>query len=308
MGGIHDINRKSHRGLTGVAATLALLAALGAACALLRPSPVSDADELRVMTFNIRYDEPADGANAWPHRKESAAAAIAVHGADIAGLQEALVSQIRDLEALLPGYAWVGVGRDDGKEAGEYSPIFYRKDRFRLVSTSTFWLSETPDRPGVKGWDAACPRVVTHARLEDGRTGRTIAAFNTHFDHVGLRAREESARLVLARIRGAAGEGSVVLTGDFNCTREAPPYRILVGEGGTPFLRDARALSRLAPYGPSSSFNGFGREAGPGILIDHIFVDASFDVLRWGVLPGRWEGRFVSDHNPVLAELRLARR
>jgi endonuclease/exonuclease/phosphatase family metal-dependent hydrolase len=266
---------------------------------------------LRLMSFNIRYDEPRDGQNAWPLRKDLAAATIAFHGVDIAGLQEVLVSQLQDLHKLLPDYAWVGVGRDDGKEAGEYNPIFFLHERFRLLASSTFWLSEHPDRPGLKGWDAACARIVTWARLRDEWTGRTLVAFNTHFDHKGETARRESAALVLRRLPLIAGGLPVVLTGDFNCTRKEPAYRTLVsaGDAGGPrFLRDARDASVVPPYGPSFSFNGFRADAQADLPIDHIFVGPGLAVLRAGILPGTWEGRFVSDHNPVLAEIRLARR
>jgi len=261
------------------------------------------------MTFNIRMDTPADGANAWPLRKDIAAGTISFHRPHIVGLQEVLVSQLRDLESLLPEYAWVGAGRDDGKEAGEYNPIFFLKLRFRLLESSTFWLSEDPEKPGVKGWDAACPRIVTWARLRDHWTGAVLVAFNTHFDHMGKTARQASASLVLSAMRRIAGNAPVVLTGDFNCTREDPAYQTLAGtRGGSAFLRDARDASPLAPYGPSYSFNGFRAEASTGLPIDHIFIGPSMAVLRAGILPGTWAGRFLSDHNPVLADIRLAPR
>jgi endonuclease/exonuclease/phosphatase family metal-dependent hydrolase len=261
------------------------------------------------MTFNIRLSTPADGPNAWPLRKGLAAGTISFHQPHIVGLQEVLISQLRDLRELLPEYGWVGVGRDDGREAGEFNPIFFLKDRFRLLESSTFWLSEEPDKPGVKGWDAACPRIVTWARLRDLWTGETLTAFNTHFDHVGERARRESALLVLSGMKSIGGGTPVVLTGDFNCTREDAAYQTLVSAGGaSPFLRDARDISSRSPYGPPASFNGFQAERPSGLPIDHIFVGPSAAVLRIGVLPGTWAGRFISDHNPVLAEVRLARR
>jgi endonuclease/exonuclease/phosphatase family metal-dependent hydrolase len=299
------MNKGSYR----IAIFFAALALVLAACSSL-PGPARDATgTLRVMTFNIRYDEPADGPNAWPRRKELATGTISFYQPHVAGLQEVLVSQLEDLEELLPEYGWVGVGRDDGKEAGEYNPIFFLKDRFRLLESSTFWLSERPDRPGVKGWDAACPRIVTWARLRDVRTGVTLFAFNTHFDHVGDRARKESASLVLKAIRRIGGGAPVVLTGDFNCTREDAAYRTLVSaDGGSPLLRDARDASLQTPYGPPFSFNGFRADARSRLPIDHIFVGPSVDVLSAGILPGSRDGRFVSDHNPVLAEIRLARR
>ncbi len=261
------------------------------------------------MTFNIRMNSAADGPNAWPLRKDIAAGTIAFHRPHIAGLQEVLRDQLADLQTLLPEYAWVGVGRDDGKEAGEYNPIFYLKARFRLLASSTFWLSETPDRPGVKGWDAACARVVTWARLRDDWTGETVVALNTHLDHVGETARRESAALILSALPRISQGAPCILTGDFNCTREEPAYRTLVsGDSSRPILKDARDASAAKPYGPAYSFNGFNADARPGLPIDHIFVGSSFAVLRAGILPGSWGGRFVSDHNPVLAEVRLARR
>jgi endonuclease/exonuclease/phosphatase family metal-dependent hydrolase len=264
---------------------------------------------LRVMTFNIRYDAPTDGPNAWPQRKDIAAGTIAFHRPDIAGLQEVLVSQLRDLETLLPEYSWVGVGRDDGKDGGEFNPIFYRKARFRRLESSTFWLSATPDRPGVKGWDAACARIVTWVRLRDLWTGRVLVAFNTHFDHVGETARRESAKLVHAALERIAAGSPVVLTGDLNCTREDAAYRTLVGpDAPGQTLRDARDLAVRPPYGPPASFNGFRAELAEGRPIDHIFVRPGTFVLAAAILPASLAGRFVSDHNPVVADVRLAPR
>ncbi len=302
-----------HRGPWPLRARRAVLTGLAvvllASCARL-PGPARDAaSTLRLMTFNIRMDTPADGANAWPRRKDLAAAAISFHRADIAGLQEVLHHQLLDLRALLPDYAGVGVGREDGREAGEANPIFFLKSRFKLLAASTFWLSPTPETPGIKGWDAACPRIVTWARLRDVWTGRTMVVFNTHFDHVGAEARRESAALLLKRMPLIAGGQPVVLMGDLNSSRDDPAYRALVlGAGGLSVLRDARDAAPGRPYGPSATFNGFRTETRPGLPIDHIFVGPPFDVLRAGVLPGSWEGRFVSDHHPVLAEVRLARR
>lgn len=293
------------------APALAAAALVCLSCSSL-PGPARQAAEtLRVMTFNIRMNNPDDGPNAWPLRKDIAAGAISFYEPAIAGLQEVLLGQLGDLERSLPAYAWVGAGRDDGREAGEFNPIFFRKDRFRLLASSTFWLSETPDRPGIKGWDADCPRVVTWARLRDTWTGRILVVFNTHFDHMGETARRESAALVLSAMRRLAGNAPVVLTGDFNCTREEAAYRSLVSAGpGGPFLRDTRDASATPPYGPAVSFNGFQAVTPPpsALPIDHIFVGPGLAVVRAGILPGTWSGRFVSDHNPVLADVRLAPR
>jgi endonuclease/exonuclease/phosphatase family metal-dependent hydrolase len=260
------------------------------------------------MTFNIRYDGPRDELNPWRIRRDPVARTIAFFKTDIAGLQETLVSQIEDLEQRLPGYSWTGVGRDDGKDEGEFCPLFYLNDRFRLLDHSTFWLSETPETPGIRGWDAACARIVTWAHFEDGWSGTDFFVFNTHFDHLGRKARAASAVLLLARIEEIAGSSQVIVTGDFNCTEEDPPYRTLTGEHETSALSDTRDLSQLPPYGSSFSFNGFSSEIRSPYPIDHIFLRFDTQVIRWGILSSIWDGRFVSDHFPVLAEIQLARR
>ena len=195
---------------------------------------------LRVMSFNIRYNTPSDSANAWPYRKDLAASMIRFHHADLAGLQEALKGQIDDLVERLPGYGWFGVGRDDGRERGEFSAIFYRRDRVELLEGSTFWLSEEPDSVGSIGWDADYTRIVTWGRLRDRATGRVFFHFNTHFDHLGEQARLESARLLVTRVKEIAGTAPVIVTGDFNCRESSEPYLVLTDSTSTESLRDAR--------------------------------------------------------------------
>jgi endonuclease/exonuclease/phosphatase family metal-dependent hydrolase len=267
-------------------------------------APGSAAGGLAVMTFNIRMNTPADGPNAWPLRRDMAASTILFHKAALVGLQEALRDQIADLEARLPGYGWVGAGRDDGKDGGEFNALFFDQARLRLLESDTFWLSETPRVPGSRGWDAACNRVVTWAKLQDRATGRAFHAFNTHFDHMGQTARRESARLLRREIARIAGRGPAVVTGDFNGTADGEPYRILIADGEPgPGLRDARAVSALPPYGGTRSFNGFKAALGPASIIDHIFVAGPVAVTRVGIIADKWDGRFVSDHEPVLAEI-----
>lgn len=261
---------------------------------------------LPILTFNIRYDNAGDGPNAWPARKDIAASTILFHRAAVIGVQEALRGQLRDLEALLPGYGWFGLGRDDGKDGGEFNPVFYDQGRLRLLEGATFWLSEMPEVPGSRGWDGACNRIVTWGRFEEIASGRTFHVFNTHFDHVGRVARRESARLLLRKIEEIAGSGPAVVTGDFNCTFEDEPYRILTaGDEPAPPLRDARAVSLLPPYGGSRSFSGFRPFSGTGSIIDHVFIRGPVAVARTGVIADVWDGRFVSDHYPVLAEVVL---
>ena len=269
-------------------------------------TPAKDATKIRVMSFNIRYDEPRDGENAWPNRKNLVGSLIRFHDVDLIGVQEALKRQLDDLSKLLPDFSWTGVGRADGKEEGEYSAILYRKSRFKLLESSTFWLSETPNVPS-KGWDAAYPRIVTWAKFSDLQTGKIFFHFNTHFDHRAVKAREESARLLLHRINEIARRTPVVVTGDFNFTEDSYGYEILTSksvESKNPrsSLRDARYLSQHGHYGPTSTFNEF-KALVPKRKIDYVFVKGNIRVLQHGALSDTWDGRFPSDHLPVLAEV-----
>ena len=258
---------------------------------------------LRVMSFNVRYNTPSDSANAWPYRKDLAASMIRFHHADLAGLQEALKGQIDDLVERLPGYGWFGVGRDDGQEQGEFSAIFYRRDRFEPLEGSTFWLSEKPDSVGSKGWDAAITRIVTWGKLRDRSTGKVFFHFNTHFDHRGVQAREESASLLLTKTKEIAGTTPVFVTGDFNSRESSEPYRILTESAGRESLQDARYLSVHGHHGPTGTMSSFKVAGTPGRKIDHIFVKNGVRVLQHGVLSETYDGRFPSDHLPVLAEV-----
>ena len=270
---------------------------------LASPVQSKESSHIRVMTFNIRYDEPQDKENAWPNRKELVASMIRFHHADLVGVQEALARQLKDLDKLLPDYTWVGVGRADGKSAGEFSAILYRKSRFKYLESSTFWLSETPQVPSA-GWDAAYPRIVTWVKLQDFQTRKIFFHFNTHFDHRGARARKESAGLLLDRIRQIARDLPVVVTGDFNFTESSEGYQLLTGKKSEQLsaLRDARYVSESGHHGPTSTFNEF-KALVPGKKIDYVFVKGDIRVLQHGVLSDTWDGRFASDHLPVLAEI-----
>lgn len=261
-----------------------------------------DDQSFKILTFNIRYNNPADGKNAWPNRKDMVAGLILFYDADIAGLQEALADQVADLEQRLPDYGWFGVGRDDGKRAGEYSPVFYKKERYELLEHDTFWLSESPDIPGSKSWDAALPRIATWGKLRDKQSGEILFIFNTHFDHLGEEARRWSAGLLLSKTKEIAGEQPVVLTGDFNCFPGSAPNRVIT-EGG---FSDAKEISRIAHLGPSWTFHGF---TGKGFInnrIDYIFVKGGLAVERHGILADHVDGRYPSDHLPVLAQISYA--
>lgn len=258
---------------------------------------------LRVMTFNIRYNEPRDGLNAWGNRKTKVSDVIRFHKADLVGVQEALFEQLQDLEKLLPDFAWVGVGRD-GENKGEFSAILYRKSRFKVLETKTFWLSETPDKIGAKGWDANFPRIVTWAKFQDKQSKKTFYHFNTHFDHIGAKARTESSKLMLKQIPKIAGKFPFVVTGDFNATEDTNVYRILTGkeDAGDFKLIDGRYVSKNGHFGGISTWNGF-KELESNRKIDYVFVEEKVKVLEHGVLSDRWEGFWASDHLPVLAEI-----
>jgi endonuclease/exonuclease/phosphatase family metal-dependent hydrolase len=255
---------------------------------------------LKVMTFNIRYDNPADSIYSWDNRKEIVYSLIREEDPAITGLQEVLANQLKDLKKALHGYGSAGVGRDDGISKGEFSPIMFQKTMFRLEETSTFWLSETPSVPGSISWNAACTRIVTWARLRDKKTGATFFFFNTHFDHVSEEARVRSAQLLLDSIRSIAGNDPVILTGDFNCTSSDKAYRIIANG-----LDDCRSLTGSQETAFQTTFIGFPADLKKSEDIDHIFLGRGnyFTVRSYQVLLFNVEGKFPSDHLPVIVEV-----
>lgn len=261
---------------------------------------------LKLMTYNIRYDNPGDGVNSWSQRREDVSGLMQFHGVDIVCIQEGLIQQVRYLHDALQGFEYCGKGRDDGMEAGEFSAILFRREIIERLKDSTFWLSPTPAVPS-RGWDAALPRIVTWASFRLKASGQAFYLFNTHFDHLGETARRESARLLLEQIQRIAGKEPVIVTGDFNSTERDSAYRILVGPvAGTPLLRDSFRVSRLPHYGVASTFFGFdARTTDPGERIDFVFVSDGVKVLRHGTLTDFRDGRFLSDHLPVLVEIAL---
>ena len=261
---------------------------------------------IRVMTFNIRCNTTDDGPNQWPYRKEYAASMIRFRKADIFGVQEALKDQMDDLTSMLPEYGWFGVGRDDGKEAGEFMSVFYLKNRFEVLEHNTFWLSETPEKV-TKGWDAACFRVVTWGKFKDLQTGKVFYLFNTHFDHKGVVARRESAKLLLLRVQDIAGDAPVVVTGDFNSSPDTDPYYILThGRTDNENLKliDSKGISKYPHHGPNGTITRFESANLPdNKTIDYVFVKNGVSVLYHGTLSDTFDGKFPSDHMPVLAEV-----
>jgi endonuclease/exonuclease/phosphatase family metal-dependent hydrolase len=267
-------------------------------------SGAANAQQLNLATYNIRYDNPGDSLDSWSHRKEVMFNMVRFYDFDIFGVQEALSNQMDDLENNLQGYAYVGNGRDDGKRKGEYSAIFYKTDRFKVLNHGMFWLSPTDlTKPNV-GWDAALPRVCTWANFEDKKTGLKFFHFNTHFDHKGVQARKESARLILAKIKELAGTAPVLLTGDLNVSQENESYHLIATSG---FLKDSRVHAKIK-LGDNTTFNGFrDRLTNRDSRIDHIFLSDRFDVLKYGILTNSSLGHYPSDHFPVMVTVNLTR-
>lgn len=261
--------------------------------------------KLNVMSFNIRYDNPEDSLNNWQYRKDRAANAIRFYDADIVGTQEVLHNQLEDLKTRLPEYAVIGVGRIDGKEKGEYSALWYKKNRFTVVESGYFWLSETPTVVGSNGWDGACERIATWARLKDNASGKQVFALNTHFDHVGVVARRESVNLILNKVNELSKGLPIVVTGDFNADPESDVIRNMTDATNKMHLTDSRSVAPVV-YGPAWSFHAFGKiPYERRSLIDYIFIRNGAKVTKYGILAETENEAFLSDHTPVLVTVEL---
>ena len=261
------------------------------------------ATSLSVITFNMRYDNPEDGPNNWRFRRERIAGVIKAQEVDVLGTQELLSNQFNDLSGLLTGYQGVGVGRLDGAESGEYCAVFFRKDRFTLLDSGTFWLSETPEVVGSLGWDGACERIATWVVLRD-RDGRELFFIDTHLDHVGQVARDEGVSLLMKRIETLSGGRPVILTGDFN---SEPGSSVVAHVQKDGVLRDAKAIAAQRS-GTDWSFSDFGQiPEAERPLLDYIFVSGDIEAVRYEVLPDIFDGGYVSDHAPVMAVVKIAK-
>ena len=257
------------------------------------------AQPITVMTYNIRYDNPGDGVNQWDKRKAKVFALLRKYDPDIIGVQEALHHQLTDISDNLKEYEFFGVGRDDGKQKGEFSAIFIRKKRFKVKEQNTFWLSKTPEVPGSKDWDAAITRVVTWGRLEDKKTKQVFAMINTHFDHRGKESRKNSASLLKERAAMLAKDLPVIITGDFNFTREAPPYEVMMDPSPIRLIDTAPADS--AP-GTACGFELNSRTCN---AIDYIFHSPHFVSENYQVIQDNDGKYYPSDHLPVIVDVSL---
>ncbi|MEC3965891.1 endonuclease/exonuclease/phosphatase family protein [Flagellimonas halotolerans] len=252
-----------------------------------------------VISYNIRYDNPDDAPNNWDNRKEFLISQLNFYNPDVFGIQEGLIHQVKEIDNGLKDYAYFGVGRDHGDERGEHTAIFYNKERVKLIEQSTFWLSLTPDEPS-KGWDAALPRTCTYGIFKNKSDGTKFMAFNTHFDHVGVKAREESSRLILEKIEELNTENlPVVLIGDFNLESNSRGVRVILGK-----MADAHIAAGNNAFGPQGTFNGFEFNKPVERRIDYIFVSDSFEVLKSAILSDSKDTRYPSDHLPVFARLK----
>lgn len=261
--------------------------------------------DLNVCSFNIRYDNANDGLNRWSNRKEAATDMILYHDLDVVGTQEVLHNQLQDLMAALPAYASVGVGREDGIEKGEYSALLYKKDKFELVASDNFWLSETPRTAGSKGWDAACERIVTWVALRDKKSGKLFYAFNTHFDHEGQTARSESVALLLNSIDSIAGEHPVFVTGDFNAEPLSSVILGMTDKTSAVALKDSRTESPVV-FGPAWTFHDYGRlPLERRDIIDYIFLKNEVTANRYGIVNAQLDSLYLTDHNPVVVNLSI---
>ncbi len=252
---------------------------------------------MKVCTFNIRYDNPKDGYHQWSNRRPIVQDFLRYEAPDFIGLQEALKHQIEAIATAMPGYAWIGVGRDDGVDQGEFSPIFYQAERWKLLDNGTFWLSESPTSPS-KSWDAALPRICTFGKFQDRASGEVVFVFNTHYDHKGTEARAQSSQVIVSQIRQISGGNKTVLMGDFNSLPEKPAIQEILEAQ----LKDA-FTEALIRYGSVGTYNDFDLQKVPENRIDYIFYSADWQCTRYGVDSRVIEGRYLSDHFPVIVHL-----
>ena len=254
---------------------------------------------ISLMTYNIRYGLADDGKNSWEFRKEFLASQINFYNPDFLGTQESLPFQITYIDSQLPEHSYIGKSRDaDGK--GEYSAIFYNNKKYKLIKENTFWLSKTPNKPS-KGWDAANTRICTYGLFEDKKTNKEFWVFNTHLDHIGKIAREQSVLLILKKIKEINTKNyPLILMGDLNAEPESDPILKLKSE-----LNDSKEASIEKPFGPSGTFNAFKFNKPVYKRIDYIFISktTNIKVQKHAVLSDSKDLKYPSDHLPVYIEL-----
>lgn len=289
-----------------------LILGISLVCLLCHAAPrttIGQAADVRVMSFNIRYGTANDGDNHWEKRKRFLIETIKAFDPDLLGTQETLGFQRNYLAENLQGYDVFGVGREDGREKGEMAALYFKRSRFQKIDGGHFWLSQTPDQPGSKSWDSALPRMVTWVKLHDHRRtdAKPILFFNTHFDHRGVEARKESARLLRRRVAELGKSCSVIVTGDFNTGEGSEPYRQLFGpdNGERSPLGDTYRIAYPGRATNEGTFTGFKVDATSGSRIDWIGVSRDWKIIKATIDRTTREGRTPSDHFPVTAVLRF---
>lgn len=264
---------------------------------------MGSAQTIKIMTYNIRYDTSNDGENQWGNRKEFLRDQLSFYSPDIFGIQEGLKHQVDYLNNEFSAYDFIGVGRDDGDRKGEYCALFFNKEKFDVLDQNTFWLSPTPEKVSV-GWDAAMERICSYALFMEKSTGLMFLVFNTHFDHKGELAREESAKLIAQKIKEINIDHlPFVLMGDFNLNEQSGAIRYLAST-----YNDSRSVSVNNPFGPFGTFNGFRFHEPVQDRIDYIFCSKdNVQVERYAVLTDSKDSTYPSDHFPVFVELRFVK-
>ena len=264
---------------------------------------ISGQQTIAVMSFNIRLDVAADGENRWDIRKEKVTELMKFYEPDFIGTQEVMHHQLLFIKQELSQYGHIGVGRDDGKEKGEYSAILYNAAKFEVKKQGTFWLSLTPDTVS-KGWGANYNRVCTYGLFRHKKSHDFFWVANTHFDHQSELARAESAKLIMGKIEQLNKEKRypVIFTGDLNAQPADEPVLYI-----STIMNSARNISEQQPYGVIDTWNGFQFSKKPSGCIDYIFVskDNSWRVKKFATLTDSYDMKYPSDHFPVLAVLIL---
>lgn len=252
----------------------------------------ANAIELKLGTFNIRYltDKDVPTGNAWSQRAPYVAGLIKFHDFDIIGTQEGVNSQLQDMLSMMPGYDFIGIGRDDGKSAGEYAAIFYKTDKFDVIDKGDFWLSETPEVPSL-GWDTSQKRICSWGVFRDKESGEKVLFINLHMDHKGVVARAESAKLVLERIKQFGNSMPTIVTGDFNVDQHSEPYALLQNSG---VVKDSYEITDYR-YAPNGTYFAFEPSRQTDKRIDHLFVNDGFHVKRYGVLTDTYRARLTDE-------------
>jgi endonuclease/exonuclease/phosphatase family metal-dependent hydrolase len=259
------------------------------------------AQNIKVITYNIRLDASVDGVNQWDKRKHKVYAIIKEQSPDILCIQEGLPNQVKDLAQQFTAYFYVGVGREDGVDKGEYSAIFLLKKKFELITSQTFWLSPTPTVAGSIGWDAAITRICTYAKVRHKTSKKELFVFNTHFDHVGELARTESANLILQKMQELAAESPQILCGDFNSEPNAGAYQ-KIANSKEPLLTES---STQMPHAKNCTFTGFAVNGNICKQIDYVFYTKQFELKQNQIITQNDGQYYPSDHLPVITILKL---